>query len=164
MGAPLPLGTVRVGHANEPLVKVAEHPSRKGRQDNWVAARPHFWEMAHGEKVPEGYNVVSIDRDPANLDPDNLEIVPHGYFAVMGRLGITWHDRDSLDACIATVRLVMAANDLEDEMPRRCTSCGATFTMRELDTDYRQGPQTRPRLCPGCKKTWMREHNREGYR
>ena len=126
-GALAPIGTERDTGKGYVLVKVAERPEVPGAKDNWRAKHVLAWEAAHGP-VPEGYDVLRADGDPANLSPDNLVAVPHRMIARLNsRDAPEWHDRESLEAALAWCELNAAIATAEASVPRTCQVCGKTF-------------------------------------
>ena len=106
---------------------MAERPEVPGTKDNWRAKHVLAWEAVHGP-VPEGYDVLRADGDPANLSPDNLVAVPHRMIARLNsRDAPEWHDRESLEAALAWCELNAAIATAEASVPRTCQVCGKTF-------------------------------------
>lgn len=143
-----PVGTERDTGKGYVLVKVAERPEVPGAKDNWRAKHVLAWEAVHGP-VPEGYDVLRADGDPANLSPDNLVAVPHRMIARLNsRDAPEWHDRESLEAALAWCELNAAVATAEAVMPRTCMVCGRTFSP---GVGRRGAKGTRnTKTCPEC--------------
>lgn len=62
------------------------------------------WERENGP-VPPSTMIVFADHDKRNFEPDNLVAVPRELWSVMSRMGMAYHDRESLAACMARARL-----------------------------------------------------------
>lgn len=135
-----PVGSERVTKDGRVLVKVREHADVPQSKDNWEFAHHIAYREAYGE-IPDGWMVMLADHDPRNLDPANLVACPKDVIGVMNELGYSWHDRESLLACIAAARLKRGIASAERRVTRRCQVCGATFEM---------GDGSNRRTCPSC--------------
>lgn len=150
-----------VGHERDTgkgyvLVKVAERPTVPGSKDNWRMKHVLAWERANGRPLPEGHEVVFADRDHSNFDPGNLVAVPMWLVGAMNLPGAPqWHDRESLEACIAVARLRCAVVDA-GMAPRRCEVCGREFTPRN-----RYNPDAI--TCPDCVDAGHKAKGRRAY-
>lgn len=58
----------------------------KAENGEWKSAGRVVWEKEHGS-IPKGYALVALDRNTANIAPENLEIVPWEYLGRMQRNG-----------------------------------------------------------------------------
>ncbi|MBR3689941.1 MAG: HNH endonuclease [Eggerthellaceae bacterium] len=107
------------------VVKVGPEANVPQSKDNWKLKHVHVWEQ-HNGPLPKGWTVLFADRNTRNFDPDNLVAIPRAY---MGQLnfGYDWHDRETLEAAIACVKLRSAIVDAENR-PRPCGVCGRDFT------------------------------------
>lgn len=141
----VPVGTERIckGYV---LVKVAEEATVAQSKDNWKLKHVHIWEQANGRECPKDWMVLFADGNRSNFDPENLVAVERRLIGPMNQAGLTWHDRESLEACINTARLKTRVNDMEHAMERTCAVCGAKFTENEKQRTYGKRVQT----CPAC--------------
>lgn len=135
-----PVGTERVDAKDGYVyVKVAERKTDpKSAHDNWRPKHHVVYERAYGP-VPDGCNVVFADRDKRNFDPANLVAVPRPLWAVITKQGWAYHDRGSLEACIALAQLSRKVYEASCH-PRNCKRCGAEFAPRYPNQ----------RTCDGC--------------
>lgn len=134
-----PVGYERVGRDGYAEVKVAERPSSPDRNDNFRLRHRLVWEEANGRPVPPSSMIVFADRDKRNFDPGNLVCVPRAEWATICKLGLAYHDRESLEAAMLTARLVQRARRLERSERMRPT-CGRAYV-----PEY--GDQRRCRTC-----------------
>lgn len=67
----LPVGAERTNKDGYTYIKVA-HPS------TWKLKAKVIWERHHQKEVPEGYQIVYLDRNRQNLDINNLDIAEKG--------------------------------------------------------------------------------------
>lgn len=125
-----PIGTERVDAKNGHVyVKVAERKTDpKSAHDNWRAKHHLVYEQHHGA-IPEGHNVVFADHDKLNFDPANLVAVPRKLWATLQKMGLPYHDAESLEAAMNLARLKQAKYSAQTR-PRACTRCGEEFKPR----------------------------------
>ena len=125
-----PLGTERVDSKDGYVwVKVAEHKTNPhSAHDNWRPKHHLVWESRHGE-IPPHTMIVFADRDKRNFDPDNLVAVPRDLWGVITRQRFAYHDRESLESCVALARLGRAVY-AKKKRPRFCRTCGEEFAPR----------------------------------
>ena len=107
-GADVPVGAERTDTDGYTWVKVAERPSRKDCNDNWVAKQRLVWEQEHGESVPDGCMVVFLDHDRTNFAPDNLALETKAEHAVIARWGIGYCDAETHEVARAIARVKSA--------------------------------------------------------
>lgn len=105
------------------------------------------WEETHGQPLPDGYAVMQADGDKLNFDPGNLVAVPRGVLMRLNASGLKWHDRESLEACIAWVRLNESISNIE-KRDRECATCGTIFK-----PEYK-----RQRRCRRCIDAGRKAH------
>ena len=86
------------------------------------------WEERNGP-VPPHTMIVFADRDKRNFDPDNLVAVPRTLWSVISHEGWAYHDRASLEACMALAQLRKAVYRASCH-PRLCRRCGGEFAPR----------------------------------
>ena len=142
-----PVGSTRVGKDGYLMVKVKEWPDVPQTRDNWRFKHHVVWEEANGQPVPDGCTVLFADRNKTNFDPDNLVAVPRKYICQLNNTELpSYHDRESLLACIALCDLRSATMDAERNAERTCAVCGAKFRMTEKQRLYPRPVQT----CPDC--------------
>ena len=144
----MPIGGERLSKGYV-MVKVAEKPSVPGGRDNWKFKHVHVWEEANGP-VPDGHVLVFADRDKTNCSLDNLLPVPKSLVPVMNEAhtrGVTWHDMDSLKACVAYAQLETAIVDAS--LASVCKVCGSTFTAATRRNRMRK-------VCPDCVEAGRR--------
>ena len=83
---------------------------------------------------------LSIKR---NFDHDNLVAIPRKYIGQLNNPFLpSYHDKESLMACIALCDLRSATIDAENSRPRMCEVCWCEFV-----------PDERQRAFPGTVKT-----------
>ena len=133
-----PIGYESVHQDGYTYVKVAERPSRPETSDNFVLKHRMVYEQAHGE-IPPDCNIVFADRNPRNFDPDNLVAVPKRLWGTIRKMGLPFHDRETLELCMRVAQLDQARYAAQCA-PRECKACGATFKPR----------QPRQRRCDAC--------------
>lgn len=134
-----PIGTERVDRDGYTWVKVASRKrDPRSAHDNWVEKHRLVYEE-HNGTIPEGCCVAFADHDKGNFDPANLVAVPRRLWATISRLGVGYHDRETLESCVALAELVQARKRAELR-PRVCRDCGAAFAPR-FKTQAR---------CEGC--------------
>lgn len=105
-GARLPVGSERVDSKDGYLWrKVAERPSRQDCNDNWRMVHHIVWEQANGRPVPPHTMIVFADHDKRNFDPDNLVAVPRRLWCRILQMGMSYADRETLEACMARAEL-----------------------------------------------------------
>ena len=117
------------------LVKVSEAPRYdksvpEGDHAGWKLKHVHVWEQANGREVPKGWTVLFLDGDKRYFDPCNPEAIPRKYMARLNSLradGVTFHDRESLHACLGIVDAGMRIEEIEAAAPRVCGVCGREF-------------------------------------
>lgn len=81
----------------------------------WIGKGQFVWMQANGRDWPEGHKCAFADHDKENFDPDNLVPVPNELWpVVMGavRDQMEFHDRETLEAAIASARVTVAAEKL----------------------------------------------------
>jgi len=92
---------------NETKIKISKNHAdvREGNNPRWLGGKESYhrrqgiktWEEYWKEKVPCGYYIHHIDRDPANNDICNLALVTSHYHAIL-------HDRGKWIRPIAGLR------------------------------------------------------------
>lgn len=153
-----PVGSERLGKDGYIMVKVKEWPDKPCSKDNWRFKHHVEYEKAYGP-IPEGHVVLFADKDRRNFDPANLVAVPRKYICQLNNPELPgYHDRDSLLACIALCDLRSKLMDVENERPRECAVCGATFTPTREQRSQPNPVQT----CPDCLAAGKRARGRRG--
>jgi hypothetical protein len=127
-GARIPLGSERVDEDGYTWVKVAER-SIKRKNDNWVMKSRLEWERIHGRPVPDGYHVVFANHDRTDFSARNLVAVGNAEWVIISRFGYSYHDAESLDACVKLARLRKGIHAAKCA-PRTCGKCGNEFNAR----------------------------------
>lgn len=143
-GNAVPIGTERITKDGYTEVKMREFRTSKAN-DNWVMKHRLVWEEVNGRKVPKGYNVIFIDHNKTNFNPDNLALVSKGEHAQLRRLGLPYSDRESFEAALAVVKLRTTRVDATMRAPRICGVCGQSF-VPDQDKRYNSHAKT----CPAC--------------
>ena len=87
--------------------------------ENWMPKNRHIWEQTHGEPVPPGHIVMFADHDRTNYDPGNLVAVPRTLWRIIVRLGLEYHDAESLQACMLVAQIAHVRRAKEKEA-RQC--------------------------------------------
>lgn len=136
-----PIGYERDSGKGYVYVKVADKPTVPGTRDNWRMKHVIAYEEAYGE-VPEGCQVMFVDGDHLNYDPDNLMAVEKSLIGIVNQTGAKWETRDELEAIVAAARLKNRVVDLENR-PRTCWRCGRSFTPRNRGS-------VSAATCPDC--------------
>ena len=153
-----PVGSIREGKDGYLMVKVREWPDKPCSKDNWRFLHHARWEEANGRPVPDGYTVLFADRDRRNFDPDNLVAIPRKYICQLNNPGLpSYHDRESLEACIALCDLNAKLRDAENS-ERTCEVCGARFEPTEKQRNYPKPVST----CPACVKAGRKARGDRG--
>lgn len=143
----LPVGTERPWKDGYIKVKVKMYPDVPQTKDNWRFKHYIVWEEANGRPVPEGCTVVFADKDRRNFDPDNLVAIPRKYVGQLNNDHLpSYHDRDTLLACIALCDLRSGLLDAQASVPRKCKVCGEEFVPDPKTREYRTPVAT----CPEC--------------
>ena len=78
--------------------------------DNFRLKHHVVYEQAYGP-IPDGCNVIFADHDKRNFDPGNLVAVPRTLWSVISRAGMSYCDRESLEACMNIARLAHARHE-----------------------------------------------------
>ena len=86
--------------------------------ENWMPKNRHIWEQTHGEPVPPGHIVMFADHDRTNYDPGNLVAVPRTLWRIIVRLGLEYHDAESLQACMLMAQIAHVRRAKEKEAKR----------------------------------------------
>lgn len=156
----VPVGTEREGKGGYVYVKVREESDVPMAKDNWLLKHVWVYEQHHGE-VPEDHFVYFADHDRSNFDPDNLVAVPRSLVGVMNNPDAPeWHDRQTLEACIALARVKVATHEAAMRAPRTCAVCGRAFVP---DERQRSNPNP-PKTCPACLAAGRRTRGGGGPR
>ena len=162
-GRPLaPVGTERVGKDGYVIVKVRKHACKPQSKDNWMLKHVWVYEQHYGP-LPEGHHVYFADGDKDNFDPCNLVAVPRRLVGVINSLrasGVTWHDRETLQAVVTLAELRVARNDAEASMVRTCPCCGKKFDNRSR----RKVGTVSTAVCPECGAAGRRPPSGRGGR
>lgn len=135
-----PVGTVTEFGNGYVMCKVAESPKVPGSKDNWRPLPEVLWEREHGTRLPDGHVVVHANRNVHDNDPSNLVAVPKRVICIVN--GAEWHDRDTLEAVVASALLGVGISDAVRSMPARCAVCGREFEL--------PAKNLRARTCPEC--------------
>lgn len=112
-------------------VKVKDTPQAQvpgSFNDNFRLKHHVAYEQAYGP-IPSGSNIVFADGDKRNFDPKNLVAVPRPLWSVISRQGWAYHDRESLEACVALAQLSRKVYEARLH-PRNCKRCGSEFKPR----------------------------------
>lgn len=125
-GAGVPIGAERVSKDGYIQVKVKRFSDRPGANNCWRMKHHIVWEEANGEPVPPSSMIVFADRDKRNFDSGNLVCVPRAEWATICKLGLAYHDAESLKAAMLTARLGQRVRRLELS-ERTCASCGRAY-------------------------------------
>lgn len=149
-----PLGSRRTTKGGI-LVKVRELPEKPGTRDNWEYEHHIAWREAYGE-IPEGHQLIFIDKDPTNSSLDNLFCIDKKVIPVANNIG--WHDRESLEFAIAQATLKTAIQDtyMREQV---CKVCGKRFE------PWQRGKKRAPVTCRECLdagKKWTGEKTPKG--
>lgn len=125
-----PIGSERVDSKDGYVyVKVAERKvDPRSAHGNWKPKHRLVYEQVHGA-IPEGCNIVFADRDKRNFDPGNLVLVPRRLWSIISRNRMAYHDRESLEACMAIAELDSRLHRARCA-PRACKACGERFEPR----------------------------------
>lgn len=98
-----PIGYERV--RTDGYVEVKVRDDQETANGNFRMKHHVVWEEANGRPVPDGYAIVFADTDKTNFDPENLVPVRNGVMSTIARLGLTYRDKDTLEACVALAGL-----------------------------------------------------------
>lgn len=142
-----PVGSERVNRDGYVEVKVTE--GLQSRPNVNFRPKHHLvYEQAYGS-IPRGCNVVFADRDRRNFDPDNLVAVPRALWAIITHRGISYHNRETLEAAMAVAELDKAVYAAR-RRPRACRRCGSEFAPR----------YPHQRTCDSCLEARKRKRER----
>lgn len=119
-----PVGYERVSKDGYIEVKVADGLQAKANC-NYRPKHHVVWESVNGP-IPPHTQIVFADHDKRNFDPDNLVAVDRSIWATISSNGLTYADRESLEACVNVVRLKSAVY-AKRLSPRKCRECGTEF-------------------------------------
>lgn len=142
----VPVGTERDSGKGYVLVKVAERASVPMSKDNWRPRHHLAWEVAHGEPVPDGCEIVHADKDYRNDDPTNLVAVDKKLVGIINGNALEYWDAPSLEVAVARARLMSKTREVESGGRRACGVCGRTFEPTAGQAKYAKPIQT----CPTC--------------
>lgn len=141
------IGDERVNGDGYVEVKVMDRPT-DGHHNNWRPKHLIVWEREHGRKVPDGHAVVFADMDRSNFDPENLVAIKRSDLVQINRMGLAYHDPESLRVCLAIIELNRVTRNRQ-LTPRACRQCGAEFTPSFRD-------QRRCRSCIDSEPSFKR--------
>ena len=159
------------------LVKVRERADKPGSKDNWEFKHRWIWEQTNGRKLKRGETVMFADGDTRNFDPDNLVAVDRSLMGALNESRLPYHDKETLEAALAVVRLKCGIVDAVNGK-RRCGVCGREFvpdrrsglskygqkTCRKcLDAGLRSPKDYGETVCPWCGKTFKRRSAAQRY-
>ena len=119
-----PVGYERVSKDGYVEVKVADGLQSRANC-NYRPKHHVVWESVNGP-IPPHTMIVFADRDKRNFDPDNLVAVDRSIWSTISSKGLSYADRESLEACINVVKLKRAVYE-KRLSPRTCRECGAEF-------------------------------------
>lgn len=143
---PVPVGTERESKDGYIVRKVRERATVAMSKDNWKLKHVWVYEQAHGS-VPEGHMVFFADGDKRNFDPDNLVAVPQKLAALLNSPGMPkWHDKETLEACVAYAQLKCKIVEVQAAKPRKCAVCGKMF----VPDKRTQGKNVNAKTCRAC--------------
>lgn len=120
------VGDERVNADGYTEVKIAELTSKEVKKV-WKPKHLIVWEREHGCNVPDGHAVVFADQDRSNFDPANLVAIKRSDLVQINRMGLAYHDPESLRVCLAIIELNRVARSRQ-LTPRACRQCGVEFT------------------------------------
>lgn len=157
----VPVGTERVGKDGYIVVKVRDWPTVPQTKDNWKLKHVAIWEEANGQELPKGMMVLFADRDKRNFDPGNLVAIPRKYIGCLNNPELpSYHDRETLEACITLCKLRSMMMDAEKGRERPCEVCGKKFTPTARQRQYRAPVKT----CPDCLRAGKKAKGVRGDR
>lgn len=110
-----PIGTIFARKERDgyfPYILVSYNPRKL------VRLTKYLWEKEHGE-IPKGYTVVLCDKDPSNVNLDNLYLINRGVLFSITKNKLAWHDRESLEACIALASIYQTMKNKDLNFIRR---------------------------------------------
>ena len=128
-------------------MKIAELRSKEVKKV-WKQKHLIVWEREHGCKVPDGHAVVFADQDKSNFDPSNLVAIRRSDLVQINRMGLAYHDPESLRVCLAIIELNRVTRNRQ-LTPRACSQCGVEFTPAFKD-------QRRCRSCIDLEPSFKR--------
>lgn len=120
------VGDERINADGYTEVKIAELTSKEVKKV-WKPKHLIVWEREHGCNVPDGHAVVFADQDRSNFDPANLVAIKRSDLVQINRMGLAYHDPESLRVCLAIIELNRATRNRQ-LTPRACRQCGVEFT------------------------------------
>ncbi len=98
----LPVGTISQRRDGK-FIKISD--------TEWQKYNQYVWEQAHGEKMPEGSVIISLDRDTNNYDPNNLMLVTHAELCQINRCMKLTGEKDINKAIIYVAKLKTATQE-----------------------------------------------------
>ena len=157
----VPVGTERVGKDGYIIVKVRDWPTVPQTKDNWKLKHVAIWEEANGQELPKGMTVLFADKDKRNFDPGNLVAIPRKYIGCLNNPELpSYHDRETLEACITLCKLRSMTMDAEKGRERPCEVCGRMFKPTDKQRQYRTPVKT----CPDCLRAGKKAKGVRGDR
>ena len=114
----IPIGSETVKTNGEIYVKVSDDyiPGRTptvSKNPNYRRKKDLVWEAEYGE-IPEGYLIVNLDMDKANLDIKNLYCIPRKIGLLMSKNGWWSENADITLTAIRYCELYYALKESED--------------------------------------------------
>jgi hypothetical protein len=95
-----PVGSERISVDGYIEMKIAE-PRR------WQQKHRVIWEAENGA-VPKGYVVIFADGNKLNCSQDNLVLISRSQLSVINKVGLRYHDRETVEAAAAIADVKMA--------------------------------------------------------
>lgn len=147
------VGDERINADGYTEVKIAELTSKEVKKV-WKPKHLIVWESEHGCKVPDGHAVIFADQDRSNFDPANLVAIKRSDLVQINRMGLAYHDPESLRVCLAIIELNRVTRSRQ-LTPRACRQCGVEFTPAFKD-------QRRCRNCIDLEPSFKRSQASSG--
>jgi len=84
----------------------------------WILKQRYVYENNFG-KIPDGCNIVFIDHNPDNFDPDNLALVKRQQLPMLMKTKFSYSDKQTLTDQIALADLRLAIGKAERKLKNR---------------------------------------------
>jgi hypothetical protein len=102
-----PVGSERVSVDGYVEIKVKD-------PNKWRLKHNVVWEEANG-KIPKGYVVIFLDRNPLNTDISNLKMIKRSELLIMNRYKILGEDIETMEAAVNLAKLIDSTNRRKNE-------------------------------------------------
>jgi hypothetical protein len=106
---PLPIGAEKLNREGHVMIKISMLNKRKEGvtfgcyRGTWKLKKNLIWEQCNGP-IPKGYNVICLDNNRDNLEPDNLALATNNEIMLLRHYGMQSNDTERTRTGLAIVR------------------------------------------------------------